>query len=79
MARKDEELEAFKPRTRKRVKIGGNERFARLTEITKAKNASLEVPERPQALEPELEPQVVAQAQELLSAGLDCIYVHQED
>lgn len=79
LARKDEELEAFKPRTRKRVKIGGNDRFARLAEITEAKNASLEVPGVPEPAQPDLEPEVVAQAQELLTSGLDCIYVDQED
>lgn len=79
LARKDEELQAFKPRTRKRVKIGGNERFASLAEITEAKNGSLEVPRGPEPAEPTLQTEVVAQAQDLLTSGLDCIYVHQED
>ena len=36
-------MEASRLRTRKKVKIGANDRFATLVEITKAKDASLKV------------------------------------
>jgi 4-hydroxybenzoate polyprenyltransferase len=79
LARKELEIQGQKPRTRKRVKIGGNERFARTAEIEEAKNASLEAPESPEPLEPTLEPAVIAQAENYLNTGLQSIQEHLED
>jgi hypothetical protein len=73
------DLEALQPRTRKKVKLGANDRFATLPEIVKAKNASLEVQERPEPMEPTLQPEAIAQAQGLLNSALECIHVHLED
>ncbi|KAK3934886.1 hypothetical protein QBC46DRAFT_398793 [Diplogelasinospora grovesii] len=69
LASKDVELEALKPRTRKRVKIGGNERFASLAEIVAAKDASLEPPRERRTAAPTIQPEIVARAQEMLTTG----------
>ena len=65
------ELEASKPRTRKRVYEDGNERFARIEDIAKAQKASQIPPKRKKTARAESQPHAVEEAREIIARGLE--------
>ena len=67
------EIESLQPRSRKKVKITGNDRFATTKEIVDAKNASLKPSHGTRTKQPPIQPEIVARAQEMLTTGLETI------
>jgi hypothetical protein len=72
------ELEVHRPHTRKRVKEGANERFARIEDIAAAEEASRVVPKKRKTTATASQSHVVEKAEEMIVHGLDRIRAAQE-
>ena len=78
VAHQSTELEVHRPRTRKRVREGANDRFSKIEDIAAAEEASRVAPKRKKTAATASQNHVVEEAEEMIVHGLDRIRATQE-